>query len=45
MFSLLFFLTAGVLWFYSTTYKRQAFVGNLVVAFLTAIVPLIPLIF
>ncbi len=45
VFSLLFFLTAGVLWFYSTTYKRQLFVGNLVVAFLTAMVPLIPLIF
>jgi len=45
VFSLLFFLTAGVLWFYSTAYKRQLFVGNLVVAFLTAMVPLMPLIF
>lgn len=45
VFSLLFFLTAGVLWFYSTIYKRQLFVGNVVVAFLTAMVPLIPLIF
>lgn len=45
IFSFLFFLTAGVLWFYSTTYKRQLFLGNLVVAFLTAMVPLIPLIF
>ncbi len=45
IFSLLFFLTAGILWFYSTTYKRQLFTGNLVVAILTSIVPLIPLIF
>lgn len=45
VFSLLFFLTAGVLWFYSTTYKRQLFIGNLVVAVLTGVVPLIPLIF
>ncbi len=45
VFSLLFFLTAGVLWFYSTTYKRQLITGNLVVAVLTGVVPMIPLIF
>ncbi|MCB8964269.1 MAG: geranylgeranylglycerol-phosphate geranylgeranyltransferase [Bacteroidales bacterium] len=45
IFSLLFVLAAGVLWFYSTTYKRQLIIGNLVVALLTGLVPLIPLIF
>jgi len=39
--SIVFFLTAGLLWFYSTNYKRQFLVGNLTVAFLTAMVPLI----
>ncbi len=32
--------SAGLLWFYSTTYKRQFLIGNLVVAFLTALVVL-----
>jgi len=45
IFSLLFFLTSGILWFYSTIYKRQLLIGNLVVAILTGTVPLIPLIF
>lgn len=43
--TLIFALSTGVLWFYSTTYKRQLLVGNLVVALLTAMVPLLPLIF
>jgi len=43
--SLLFFLVAGILWFYSTTYKRQFLLGNLIVATLTASVPLITLLF
>ncbi len=34
-----FFIVAGMLWFYSTTYKRQFLIGNLLVAFLTAMVP------
>ena len=33
-------LIPGILWFYSTTYKRQLIIGNLIVAFLTALVPL-----
>jgi 4-hydroxybenzoate polyprenyltransferase len=33
-------LIPGILWFYSTTYKRQFIVGNLIVAILTALVPL-----
>ena len=40
-----FLLVVGLLWFYSTTYKRQFLVGNLMVALLTAIVPLMVPIF
>ncbi len=36
-FSLIFLLTAGLLWFYATTYKGQPLTGNLVVAFLSAL--------
>ena len=43
--SLVFFLITGILWFYSTTYKRQFLIGNLIVAFLTGLVPLIVLLF
>ncbi len=40
----IFLLVAGLLWFYSTTYKRQFLIGNLLVAFLTALVPfMVPL--
>ncbi len=45
VFTLLFILVAGLLWFYSTTYKRQFLIGNLLVAILTGIVPLITLLF
>jgi 4-hydroxybenzoate polyprenyltransferase len=38
-FSLLFFLTSGILWFYSTSYKKVFLAGNIVVATLTALVP------
>ena len=31
----------GLLWFYSTSYKRMLLVGNLIVAFISALVPLI----
>jgi 4-hydroxybenzoate polyprenyltransferase len=37
--AVIFVLIAGLLWFYSTTYKRQFLIGNLLVAFLTALVP------
>ncbi len=37
--AVIFVLVAGLLWFYSTTYKRQFLIGNLLVAFLTALVP------
>ncbi len=43
--SLIFFVISGVLWFYSTTYKRQVLLGNLIVAILVAMVPLIILVF
>ncbi len=42
---IIFILITGILWFYSTTYKRQVFIGNLVVALLTALVPLMALLF
>lgn len=34
-------LGTGLLWFYSTNFKRQLIIGNLVVSFLTAMVPII----
>ncbi len=43
--SLVFILATGLLWFYSTSYKRQFLVGNLSVAFLTALVPLMVVLF
>lgn len=38
---LIHFICASGLWFYSTTFKRQFFIGNLVIALFTALVPLI----
>ena len=43
--SIVFVLITGILWFYSTTYKRQFLIGNIIVAFLTALVPLMVLLF
>jgi 4-hydroxybenzoate polyprenyltransferase len=43
--SLVFILAPGLLWFYSTNYKRQFLVGNLSVAFLTGLVPLLGVLF
>ena len=43
--SLIYIITTGLLWFYSTTYKRQFLVGNITVAFLTALVPLMVILF
>ena len=43
--SLVFVLSTGLLWFYSTNYKKQFLVGNLTVAFLTALVPLMVVLF
>jgi len=44
MFSTIFVLVAGLLWFYSSTYKMMPFLGNVIVAILAGIVPiLVPL--
>lgn len=43
--SLIFLVVSGLLWFYSTTYKRQVILGTLIVSFLTALVPLIVLLY
>lgn len=45
IFSMLFILVSGMLWFYSTTYKRQFLIGNFIVAALTGIVPMMALLF
>ncbi len=39
--SLFFILGSGILWFYSTTYKRQAFIGNIIVAIITGMIPML----
>jgi len=36
----IYMIVSGILWYYSTTYKRQFLVGNIIVALLTALVPL-----
>lgn len=43
--SIIFFFASGVLWFYSTTYKRQLVLGNLIIALLVGIVPMLVLLF
>ncbi len=43
--SLIFLFASGFLWFYSTNYKRQFLIGNLMVSFLTASVPLLVVLF
>jgi 4-hydroxybenzoate polyprenyltransferase len=42
---ILFLVVSGLLYFYSASYKRQFLVGNLIVAVLTAMVPMLVLIF
>ena len=44
-FALAYVLAAGLLWFYSTTYKRQFLIGNLIVSIFTAVVPFVIVIF
>lgn len=36
-----FIIVPGLLWFYSASYKRQLFVGNLIIAFCAALTPLL----
>jgi 4-hydroxybenzoate polyprenyltransferase len=44
-FSIAYILAAGLLWFYSTTYKRQFLIGNLIVSVFTAVVPFVVVVF
>ena len=41
----IFLIVSGLLYFYSASYKRQFLIGNLIVAFLTAMVPMLVVIF
>ncbi|MGC9151885.1 MAG: geranylgeranylglycerol-phosphate geranylgeranyltransferase [Microbacter sp.] len=40
MLAIVIFLLIGLLWFYSSTYKRQFVIGNVIVAFVVALVPI-----
>lgn len=39
--AMIFIVIPGLLWFYSASYKRQLLIGNIVVAFASALVPLL----
>ncbi|MDQ3048559.1 MAG: geranylgeranylglycerol-phosphate geranylgeranyltransferase [Bacteroidota bacterium] len=39
--SIIHFICASGLWFYSTTFKRQFLIGNIIIAVFTALVPLV----
>ncbi|MBO5673904.1 MAG: geranylgeranylglycerol-phosphate geranylgeranyltransferase [Paludibacteraceae bacterium] len=39
--AMVFIVIPGLLWFYSASYKRQLLVGNIIVAFVSALVPLL----
>lgn len=43
--SFIYIVAAGLLWFYSSTYKKMFLIGNLVVSLLTALVVLLPVLF
>ncbi len=38
-YALLFILVPALLWYYSTTFKKQILIGNLIISLLTALVP------
>lgn len=42
---IIYLLVSGTLWFYSTLYKNQLLIGNIVIALLIALVPLILLLY
>ncbi len=44
-FGLIFVLISGILWYYSTSYKRQLLIGNVIVSLMTAMVPLLVILF
>jgi 4-hydroxybenzoate polyprenyltransferase len=39
--SIVSFFAAGSLWFYSVNFKKELFIGNIIIAFLAALVPLL----
>ena len=43
--AVIFLLVPGLLWFYSTSYKRQFLIGNIIVSFLTGLVPFMVVLF
>jgi 4-hydroxybenzoate polyprenyltransferase len=43
--TIVFIFAAAILWFYSTTYKRQLLVGNILISVLVGIVPFMVLLF
>lgn len=43
--SLIFVFSAGMLWFYSTNFSKEVLIGNLVVALLTAMVPMLVILY
>lgn len=43
--TIIFVLAAGLLWFYSTNYKRQFLIGNIIVSVMTAAVPLLVILY
>ena len=44
-YSMVFVFIAGILWFYSTTFSKEPFLGNVVVALLVGMVPLIEVLY
>jgi 4-hydroxybenzoate polyprenyltransferase len=42
---MIFLIVSGILWYYSTSYKRQFLIGNILVAVLTGLVPLMVILF
>ncbi len=44
-FTLIFFIAASLLWFYSSAFKQSFLIGNLIIALLAALVPLLLLIY
>jgi 4-hydroxybenzoate polyprenyltransferase len=45
LFGVVFLIVSGLLYFYSASYKRQFLIGNIIVALLTALVPMLVAIF
>ena len=44
-FGFIFILVSGILWYYSTNYKRQFLIGNILVSILTGLVPLMVIVY